>query len=325
MQLCTFKMLMKKCRLLTLVILILGYSCSDIVEEDISNEQLQILSPPENFISSTTSVEFNWTSIDGSDFYNLTVVTPNFENLISTVVDSNLTDTRFIGFFSPGVYQYSVNGFNSAYESQISFGFFTIDSSLNVNDEIIQLISPQNNLVSSESEQVFIWNQNQNINDYRFEIRQNNLGGPYEVSPIIIVDTTISQVLNEGVFYWGVQGQSGDLGATEFSFHVLTIDTTPPPEATLVHPIDNLSFSSDTILNFDWSSENDNLTETLDIIQIFFEIDSTTAIYSFEAEPNEIQINSDTLESTTYLWRVNRIDQANNSTLSSFHEFTKQE
>lgn len=102
--------------LLAALIFLSLQSCYDIVEEDISDQSLELLAPFNGAELTDTEVTFRWSDVEGISGYELLVVKPDFDRIEKVVIDSTLTDERFNYELLPGVYEWRVRAFNSASE-----------------------------------------------------------------------------------------------------------------------------------------------------------------------------------------------------------------
>lgn len=109
---------MMKSFLATLLItLIVG--CDAIFEKDLMGRRVDVISPVDGAKANSGCVTFLWRAVDGAHGYRLIVVSPSFEMAsrvaMDTVVDSL---TRCSIMLDRGSYQWSIEGFNSAYRGE---------------------------------------------------------------------------------------------------------------------------------------------------------------------------------------------------------------
>jgi len=104
------------------------FSCEEILlENDISQEPVILLSPSNGVIVQSESINFNWESLEGATSYQLQVAFPNFENSQRIELDTTTTNLQFTKRLIDSVYQWRVRGINSAYQSIYSTSSFTIE------------------------------------------------------------------------------------------------------------------------------------------------------------------------------------------------------
>ncbi len=108
-------------------------ACNEIFETDISGRSVEVIAP----LGGTEIVEgrasFRWSALDGADRYRVVIVSPGFENARFAARDTVLyRDSLFsmsFGFYqrlAPASYEWSIQGFNGAYESLRSVYAFTV-------------------------------------------------------------------------------------------------------------------------------------------------------------------------------------------------------
>jgi len=108
---------MNKTRLLLVVYvfaLIMSSACTDIFEKDLSNQTVELLSPTDSLITQDKTQKFWWTLIEGSLWYELQVVSPDFSNTSSVKLDSVLENNNFQLTLQPGVYHWRVRALNGS-------------------------------------------------------------------------------------------------------------------------------------------------------------------------------------------------------------------
>ena len=98
-----------------LILIFLG--CSDVFVPDISGEIVGLISPPNNTVSTNRQYTFSWSAIPDADAYNLQIASPSFEALIFLELDTNISSTSFTYSLPSGEYEWSVVGFNEAFDS----------------------------------------------------------------------------------------------------------------------------------------------------------------------------------------------------------------
>lgn len=101
-------------------------TCSDILEEDISNLSLKVNSPKDSIVFNAGEVIFWWEPMTGASGYEIIVGSPSFDSLQTLILDSLLLETKIAANFSPGRYEWMVRGRNSGYESKYVKRFFQV-------------------------------------------------------------------------------------------------------------------------------------------------------------------------------------------------------
>lgn len=102
-----------------LLILCLSISCDDIFVTDISNKEIIINCPKDQFTTkSTTPIVFWWETLDGAETYDLQVVSSDFDNIIKLYLDVSIDSTRFNITLPAGDYQWRIRANNSSFSTQ---------------------------------------------------------------------------------------------------------------------------------------------------------------------------------------------------------------
>ena len=105
---------------------ILSAACNDIFEIDLSGQTVELLAPTDSLITELKSQKFWWTLIEGSLWYELQVVSPDFSNISSLRLDTILENNNFQLTLQPGVYQWRVRAFNGSSSSEYSVNSLVI-------------------------------------------------------------------------------------------------------------------------------------------------------------------------------------------------------
>jgi predicted RNA methylase len=109
-------------------------ACDDIMAPDISPKRVAVISPADKITVTEGDVSFRWSAMEGADRYRVTVVSPGFAAARRTVRDTvlyqdSLSTVMSFGFnltLTPADYEWSIQAFNHAYESQKSVYGLTV-------------------------------------------------------------------------------------------------------------------------------------------------------------------------------------------------------
>ena len=92
---------------LLIILLFLSFSCDDILEEDITNDNVQTTYPTEGTTFDGNTLQFSWQNLDGADDYRIQIIKNNQIFEIDSLVSANtLTIT-----LNPGTYQWRIRGY----------------------------------------------------------------------------------------------------------------------------------------------------------------------------------------------------------------------
>jgi len=203
----------------------------------------------------------------------------------------------------PGnTYQWRVKAFNNASETAYTVYSLSIDSVIDLSQEIVVLLSPTNNLVTDTMAQTFKWDTVSSAIDYRFQVKNSSGTTIIDVTQIAI---SASYTLNPGTYTWQVRAQNATSNSAYF-YRNITIDTTAPAVSTPVSPLNGDSTQSP--VNIVWSSSasaiGDSIfisTDSLFSSPLFYKGYTTNTSYTFT-----------TATLGTYFWRLRSKDAANN-------------
>ena len=308
--------------LLALSALIALESCDDIIEEDLSNDTLRVLTPPPDFESNTSSISFFWEAIQGAEVYRLQVAQPDFMNPIEIRLDSAYSGNTVNIELGSGFYEWRMRAENFNSRTPSVSGRSRIDSTAALTGTTPVLVEPLNNLFSNRDSLEFQWEALNNANEYRFEM--------FNTTENELVDLSINQELsvwktipNEGVFTWSVQGINS-FSVSNPAQRTFSIDRTPPPSVALTQPIEQAEVNQG-VITFKWQIPEDNGIVQSDR-SYSFEMSNDQSFGSFQFGTPLI-VASDSvnisLSGGDFFWRVQAIDAAgNDSIFSSVRELT---
>lgn len=110
-------------KLLTLLSALAAVGC-EVLEEDISGTQVQIIAPADRVSVEVGTVDFRWTAVEYATGYEFAVVSPSFSAARRVVADTVIyadTLARHFGcrlMLGEGEYEWSVTGFNGGYRTR---------------------------------------------------------------------------------------------------------------------------------------------------------------------------------------------------------------
>lgn len=103
-------------------------SCSAFFEEDISDRQVVLLAPSDGLKTSSMSPVFWWEYMDGADFYNLQIVSPEFAFTERLVLDTIITGNKLQYRLYPGNFEWRVSANNSAFSTPFTTFSLIVDT-----------------------------------------------------------------------------------------------------------------------------------------------------------------------------------------------------
>lgn len=188
--------------------------------EDLTNQQVNLLSPGNNLYTNNTSLFFTWDDIVTADSYTFELSKGN--NSQETIYfEENIQETQISVsenlFSDDAQYIWKVKAVNGVSESEYSERNFYIDR---VVPNQTQLVSPLNEAEFSDSEVVFSWDSGSDVGDvmsplsYSFQLSTTSTFTS-NLTNVSVSNTSFSYVFtNSGVYYWRVliHDQAGNVG-----------------------------------------------------------------------------------------------------------------
>ena len=287
-------------------------SCDDVLEEDITNDNMQIISPTEGTIISGNTASFSWHSLDGADDYRIQIL----NNQQQYIVDSLVGNTSFSYILNPGNYQWRVKGKNFAYETAYTFPVnFSMEASDELSNQNIVLLTPSANLYTNNDNHNFTWNGIPSAETYTFEIIKNLNGQQTILQEPTLTTTSFNpnaSTFNEDAEYiWKVKAVNAT-SETVFSQRSLFLDRESPNQPALVSPADQETTSTMTV-TFNWTNGADTgniQSQITNTIEIASDINFNTLIHTSNTINNSYQYDFTSVG--TYYWRVIAKDGALN-------------
>ena len=310
-------------KIILIALAILTYSCEDILEEDISDDTVQILSPINNSNIESNVVSFKWNSLNGADKYRIQI----YESDQVLILDSLTTKTSITLPLNAGNYIWRVRGENYAYESVYSFpsNFWTTIPDDLTNQQVI-LSSPDNEKFINFTNVTLTWEPLKNATTYRLRVVNTATG--QEVYPQTdLTDTSFTldlPNLADGTYEWRLKAKNAETETKQYSARKFNIDTTVPNQPKNTLPIDNSTQTVNSSVTYTWSIATDigNAKSPVTyIIEFASDVDFNSIVQTQYSNSTTLQY---TFSATgVYYWRVRAVDGAGNiGTNSTGFKFT---
>lgn len=299
----------------TFIILITIYSCEDIIEEDITNDNVTALYPLNNAQIESNVVNFLWKELDGADDYRLQVYSENQNIMLDTLVST----TNFTYELNPGTYQWRIRGENFAYETPYSFPVsFTLIATEDLTNQQVVLLYPGLGAYTKLYSPTFSWNNVNNANHYGFQLIDMTNGGAliHEVASISGTSYPLPTgvITQDGQYMWKVKAVNTENETeTQYSTRNFYVDTTAPNITVNTVPANNAELPVNTETEFSWTVSSDNGPVTSSIsysIQIAQDQNFSTIINTGTTLNSTYQFTFNV--TGNYYWRVKAIDQVGN-------------
>lgn len=284
-------------------ILTLCFSCSEVIEENLEKESIQIIRPQDNLITTYSTQTFEWGKVEGADQYNIQIVNGSFSQINYFVLDSSITATSFVYNLSPGSYQWRVQGVNSVSNTAYASRSIQIDSTADLSGSKVLLVMPEDNFLTKDTSLTFNWQKLYNADEYIFQLRKGDFSG------IVVYSDTLSSTsvslsspsLEEGEFSWGVKALN-QTSSTSFSTYSFSIDLTAPASPGIIN--------TDTIQNNPFTLNWNRVANDVDFDSLY--IYSNKGLTNIVVDTIANESYTDSLTAGIYYWQVKSIDHAGN-------------
>ncbi len=297
--------------LFLLILFVLLFSCDDILEQDITNDTVQMIFPSEGAIIDGNTVQFSWQDVDGADNYRIQIIKSSqvFE------LDSLITTNTFKFILNSGTYQWRLRAENFAYSTAYTFPVnFSVETSDDLSNQNITLLTPSTDLYTNTTGFTFTWGKIATAASYSFELVKN-LNGKETVLQQPDITSTSYTIDSEkfdvdAEYIWKVKAVN-ETSETGYSQRSIFLDRVPPNQPSLISPADE--GTTTTTVTFNWTNGTDSgnvksaITNTIEIAS---DTNFNTVVHSESTVNNTYQYVFNTVG--TYYWRVKAIDKATN-------------
>ena len=287
-------------------------SCSLFRVPNIENSKVILRAPSDSIKTYTQTQTFYWYGVEDADGYNLQIVSPRFNSIAEIVLDTNIVNNSFVYTLAPGQYEWGVFAYNSGYSTyQSIFSLtITIDSSNNLNNQKIVLISPGDNGITNKPYVVFKWSPLSIASYYIIEVRDSSFSNSY--FSIKTNYDTISILLPEGHKYqWGVQGHN-DMTSTDFSKRSLIVDTVSPGIPIITVPMNDGDTINTSPYLVEWEHSKSSLSAISDDVYVSTDSLFRNNLHSYNNVRILEQSISDLTSDKYYFVKLRSIDDAGN-------------
>jgi len=297
---------------LLIIIAIAGfYSCSLIFEKPITNETMTVYTPADSAKVSVYSQQFYWEPVPRATMYRLQIASPNFASILTMVLDTTITTTKFNMSLNPGTYQWRVRAENSGSQTNYVTRTLTVLTGLYKNQSV-GVLSPSSDTSIYTGSINFSWSALINSQYYVIEI--DTATGDFTSSKN---DTIRNGLLSNtivlskrGSYKWRISGDSG--GVSSLYSSPLTI-TYGLDSVSLTSPLANAtSLSTSTAISLNWSAPtNAPDASKLTYIVYLYGSDGVTKVTGYPLSPTpstSTTYSAGILTSGVYYWSVQAVD-----------------
>jgi len=302
-------------KLLFAVLVLLTYSCDDIIEEDITSDNIKTVSPTNNQEIESNVVNFQWEELKGAKDYRLQV----FSTTQNIMLDTLVSKTNFLYSLTPGNYQWRVRGENFAYETAYTFPLsFTLIETEDLTNQQIQLLYPDHGTYTKLNTLTFSWTRVPVATQYSYQLLDVTNGNVLVHENADITGTSYALpagiLTQDGNYTWKVKALNSENGTeTQYSSRNFYVDKTAPNIPFNSSPQNDSKVKVNDTVNFTWTEASDNgpVTSTITYnIQISQNQNFTTIINTGSATNLSHQYTF--TQTGDYYWRVQSVDRAGN-------------
>ena len=312
-------------KIILLAFAITAFSCEDVLEEDITNDIIQIISPIEGEVVSSNVVNFQWNTLKGADKYRVQVYNANQAVVLDSIVENktNLTHPLLAG-----AYKWRVRGENFGYQSTYSFPVsFSVVQSTDLTTQQVVLTSPVNGLYTNSTSLTCAWQDLNPADYYELELINVTAGQTivYQQSNITNTSVTLNStsLVQEAEYQWKIKGVN-TTSQTVFSSRNFFIDRTNPNQSQNSLPLNNATQIANQAITFSWTAPADTGTIQSQIsYSIEFSNTNTFGTIIQTSNSTTTTVQQIFTAAGDYYWRVKATDAAgNNSVYSTAFKFT---
>lgn len=246
-----------------LALIILTWACrKDFIVENIDNKTITVNAPSENASTTTNLVTFWWDPLNGAEKYSLQIVKPSFANATQLLLDTSITLTKFNFTLKPGSYQWRLKASNAGHNTAFQTYNLKIDTTSDLSEQFVELISPANNAIRGNRIVTFTWGSISAAEKYRLKINDGLVLDTTLTGKTSITYTLPAASNSVAPFSWNVKAinttSQSQFNTTSFT---VTIDRKGPGTPVITFPTSGtLLAQSDTLR---WTKSSDAVYDSV--------------------------------------------------------------
>ena len=191
---------------------------------------------------------------------------------------------------------------NNGHETEYTTAVFTIDSTLDLSNQIVSLVEPGDNTISAATSVTYRWANIYYANLFRFQLEDGMTGSLIKDTALTGLSVTLA--MDTGTFIWRVRAEN-NLSTSPFSSRTIYIDRSAPQVSQIITPAYGDSLSNP--VNLTWNRNGNAVSDSLFVYQdslLTIPVVLTLSIDNFYSFTGTISRN--------YYWRLKSIDGAGN-------------
>lgn len=297
-------------------------SCKDFIEPSIEDEKVFINAPADSTQTSTYLQTFWWDEVEDALSYRVQIVTPGFSDASRLIMDTLVTNNKFIYTLDPGIYEWRIRGENGSSSTLYTTQRLTVYES-NIGSQVVQVRAPSNGLLTNLSDTEFSWNNLYGAKVYRLQVDTNN----FRDEKVLFFDQTTTALdlrvrfSKDNTYQWRVRAEQDSAVSKWSTISEIRYDKTPPSIVSLVGPSKGASAASPVSLQ--WKALEDASS-----YQLYVYRSDTTTLYNpsfpMTLKETNYSFKDGTFGEVVY-WKVRAADVAGNwGAFSELRSFTIQ-
>lgn len=299
------------------IAMMLFISCDEILEENVEDSEVLLVTPKDGYHTNNPKVTFNWLPVDGASHYNLYIASPalDLDSIERIVLDTNITGTTFTAVLSQGKYQWAVMAWNGVSQTQWYYRDLSIDS---VAVPVVIPLNPSDNKALNSNSVTFTWNGNEGDQFifsllFQEQLLYTTITGEMELTLPDAAGNTFE--LEEGAYTWQLQARNQGGAVSDVEERTFLIDRTQPGKPTPLAPGNDSLFTT-TPISLEWKRLEDTGSELFD--SLFMATDSLfTELEESVRLATETSFDFVPAGNGKYFWKVKTCDAAGNSSAFS--------
>lgn len=310
-------------KLFLIVLALASFSCEDILEEDITDDMVQIVSPSENAVIESNVVNFRWNSIKGAASYRIQLYGSGQSMVFDTLVN---TVSSFTHPVRGGSYQWRIRAENSAYQSSYTFpSNFTVVETDDLDGQQVILSAPGNGIFFGNTAITCSWQVLTAADKYEFELTNTTNGNVFTNAELTRGSLILpaNELESDARYTWKVKA-SNSFSHTPFSVREFSIDRVSPNQPQNLLPANSSRQSANLQLDFTWNMPPDS-GNVQSPIRYTIEFSRDASFLPVIQSSTTLNANFQQIFSQPgdYYWRVKAQDEANNTgSYSTSFKFT---